>query len=229
MILINLLPEELRPIKRTPLPYLVTGGLLAGAVAVMALMFVGALATQAGLKSEFNSLEAELAKLTPIVDEYNQLQEKKVTLKDKIETIQIILSDRKIWSEHLHKLASLTPDNVWYSRIRVYPKPDKMTRQKIDPQTKKPEIDPKTNAIKTEVVNIKVPVLEVSGYVVNDETGTANVAPLSEATSNDPEFSKHFAFDNLSKLEDTEYKGFAVRSFTLQYKVQVDTSVEAAP
>lgn len=227
MILINLLPEELRPIKRTPLPYIVTGGALIAAIAVMALMFLGNLATQASLRSEYKGLEADLTKLKPIVDEHNELQAKKVNLKDKIETIQIILSDRKIWSEHLHKLASLTPDNVWYSRIRVYAKPDKQVRQKLNPQTKKPEIDPKTGVAKMETINIKVPILEVSGYVVNDESGTANVAPLSEATAKDPEFSKHFEFDNLSKLEDTEYKGFAVRSFTLQYKVRVDTSIEA--
>ena len=227
MILINLLPEEIRPIKRSPLPYIVTGACLVGAIAVMALMFVSSLATQASLRSEFASLESDLAKLKPIVDEHNQLQEKKVVLKEKIETIQIILSDRKIWSEHLHKLASLTPKNVWYSRIRVYSKPDKTTRQKLDPKTNKPEIDPKTKQPKTEIINIRVPVLEVSGYVINDDGGLANVNPLMQATTTDPDFSKHFELDNLSKMEDTEYKGFAVRSFTLQYKVVVDETVEA--
>lgn len=224
MILINLLPEELRPIKRTPVPYIISGGALIGAVAGMVLLFLSGLATQSSLKAELKKNNDELAALKPVVDEYNQLQEEKVNLRDKIETIQQILSDRKIWSEHLHQLATLTPENVWYSQIRVYQKPDKKTVQKIDPKTQKPEIDPKTNQPKTEIKNIKVPVLEVSGYVVNDATGTANVAPLSEATSKDPEFSKHFKFENVSKLEDTEFKGFSVRSFTLQYQIQVDES-----
>lgn len=229
MILINLLPEELRPIKRTPLPYIVTGGALIGAVAVMVLMFIASLATYAGLNSELAKNNDELTRLKPVIDEHNALTEKKVNLKDKIETIQEILSDRKIWSEHLHKLATLTPENIWYSRIRVYAKPDRATRQKINPETKKPDLDPKTGLPKMETVNVKVPVLEVSGYVVSDATGTANVAPLSEATSTDPEFSKHFKFDNVSKLEDTDYKGFTVRSFTLQYTIPVDENIEAAP
>ena len=73
------------------------------------------------------------------------------------------------------------------------------------------------------------------GFILlGDRNGPAGlivsgVAPLSEATSTDPEFSKHFKFDNVSKLEDTEYKGFAVRSFTLQYTIQVDSTIEVAP
>jgi len=229
MILINLLPEELRPIKRTPLPYIVTGGALIGAIVLMALMFISSLAKQSSLSAELDQNNKDLTALKPVIDEFNALSEKKGSLKDKIDTIQEILSDRKIWSEHLHKLATLTPQNIWYNRIRVYAKPDRQTRERINPETKKPELDAKTGLAKTEIINIKVPVLEVSGYVVNDATGTANVAPLSEATSTDPDFAKHFKFDNVSKLEDTEYKGFAVRSFTLQYKIAVDSTIEAEP
>lgn len=228
MILINLLPQELRPIKRTPLPYIVTIGGLIAAVAVMGLTFFASIATLSSLNAEKAKNEDELKALKPVIDEHNDLAHKKENLKDKIDTIQEILSDRKIWSEHLHKLASLTPDNIWYSRIRVYAKPDKQTVQKLDPETKKPIIDPKTNQPQTEVRNIRVPILEVSGYVIPDQqTGIANAAPLSEATSQDPEFSKHFAFDNVSKIEYTDFKGFSVRSFTLQYKIQVDNTVEA--
>lgn len=229
MILINLLPEELRPIKRTPLPYIVSGGAFIGAIAVMALMFLSGVARVSGLNSELAKNEADLNALKTVVDEYNSLNQKKVNLKDKIATIQEILSDRKIWSEHLHKLASLTPENIWYSRIRAYSVSQQVTVPKMDSETKKQAIDPNTKQPQTERKTMNVPILEVSGYVINDATGIANVAPLSEATSTDPEFSKHFDFDNVSKLEDTEFKSFAVRSFTLQYKIIVDTTAEAAP
>lgn len=231
MILINLLPEELRPIKRTPLPYIITGGGLLLSIAGMALVFITNMATHSGLNAELATNNQELTRLQPVIDEFNALSNKKLELQDKIETIQEILSDRKIWSEHLHKLATLTPDNVWYSRIRVYSKPERRQQQRINPETKKPELDAKTGQPKMETVNVSVPVLEVSGYVVNDDTGTANVAPLSDATSRDPEFAQHFKFDNVSKLEDTLYKEFTVRSFTLQYKIQVaeKPTVEAAP
>lgn len=220
MILINLLPEELRPIKRTPLPYIVSVGALIASIAVMALLFLSGWATINAKNAEYAKNETEFNALRPVVEESNALDQKKLNLKDKIETIQKILSDRKIWSEHLHKLSTLTPENVWYSRIHVYMKADRVTVPKIDPETKKQALDSNKNPL-TEVKNINVPILEVSGYVINDKNGVANVAPLSEATSRDPEFAKHFAFDNVSKLEDTEFKGFAVRSFTLQYKIQV--------
>lgn len=228
MILINLLPEEIRPIKRTPLPYIATVGGLILAIAAMALLWVGNFSTERALQAELATTQADFHALDAVVKEHNDLNQKKLNLKDKISTIQEILSDRKIWSEHLHKLASLTPDNIWYSRIWVHSVMQTMTVEVLDPQTNKPAIDPTTKQPRTERKQVPVPVLEVSGYVVNDAGGVAQVAPLSEATSSDPEFGRHFDFENVSKLEDTVFKTFAVRSFTLQYKIVVDNSAEAA-
>ena len=73
MIRINLLPEELRPIKRTPLPYLVSSAVLIGACVLMALMFLSGWATIQSKKAEYAKNEEEFAALKAVVEESNAL------------------------------------------------------------------------------------------------------------------------------------------------------------
>lgn len=210
MILINLLPEHLRPIKRTPLPYFVSIAVLVLAVAGIALMLLQTLANKSHLANEINTRKEELAALRPVVEEHNKLQDQKLALADKVEIIQDILADRKIWSKHLHKLASLTPENAWFSRMQV-------TSRRFKESVM--EMDPKTKEMKTVVKQVPRPVFEISGYVINDEEGRSTINPLVDNLNADEDFSDHFELITPS-FEDTEFAGYEVRGFTLEYLIK---------
>ncbi len=217
MILINLLPPELRPIKRTPLPYLVSMLMLALAVAVIGYLYVAQQTKIAAVEKQSLASERELDQLKDIVEEYNQLSEQKIGLQERIVTIKEILSDRIIWSKKLHRLAELTPKNFWYSSIKVATKTAKERRRQIDPKTKKP-------TGKMESITVKRPVLELAGYAIEDETGEVKITQLAVSTEEDEEFSRMFTLGPYG-LEDTEFHGYRVRGFTLEYYI-ASTSAE---
>ncbi|MCF6286413.1 MAG: hypothetical protein L3K26_14655 [Candidatus Hydrogenedentes bacterium] len=219
MIVVNLLPEELRPIKRTPLPHLLSLMLLAFAVAGMGLMFFGKLGEISDRTQELVQAKKGLDELKDVVDEYNALSEKKLQLENKINVIQEILSDRIIWSKQLHGLASLTPENFWYKRIWVTYKTVREEHVVIDEKTGKPEIDKRTKKEKVKTVNVKRPMLEISGYVINNEEGSNKINPLTFNTTEDPEFASIFTLDR-PQILDAEYNGYAVRGFVLEYEIE---------
>lgn len=220
MILINVLPDHLRPVKRTPLPYIGAAVAISLALFMVASMFIGVMAELSGTNGSIDDTNAQLKDLEPIVEKHNELTAQQLRLQNKIETIEEILSDRKIWSEHLHKLAVLAPDNFWLSAVRTSLERFQRRVPRIDKDGKtvlgsdgQPVMDRKT---------VNLPVLEVSGYVIPGEDGYSNIAPLTAATTNDPEFSANFELTRPS-FEDTEFDGFAVRSFTLQYLIRSNT------
>lgn len=218
MIIINLLPEALRPIKRTPLPYILSIGFFIALMLGAGLVFLGVRGRVSTTLDDLNARKTELATLEPIVKESNELTDKKLGLQTKITTIQEILSDRIIWSQQLHSLASLTPDNIWYSRIRTTSQTASQSTIKLDPKTGDPVVNPKTGEVQYERVRVKQPILEISGYVVTDAQGNNNIFPLTERTSQDEAFSSQFTFIR-PWLQDTEFEGFPVRGFTLEYVI----------
>jgi len=164
----------------------------------------------------------EFITLAGIVNEYGKLDKKKQELEKRVAVIQEILSDRIIWSENLYQLALLTPENVWYERIRITWQtfPEKVIKR--DPKTGKPVIDPRTKEPQTEQKNVKRPILEITGYVISDEHGERQISPLIENTTNQekaPNFVKQFTLMR-PKIEDTEFSGFSVRKFTLEYLIE---------
>lgn len=235
MIKINLLPEEFRPVKRSILAYFLSlVVILLGALIIFTIFFhyqrtISSLRLQlANLEKEFNSPtklvneDGEVITLSSIVNEFKKLDKKRQELEKRVDVIKEILSDRIIWSQNLYLLAKLTPDNIWYDRIRVTWQTFKEKVIKIDPKTKKPEIDPRTKEPKTEQKSVKRPVLEITGYVVSGEQGERQISPLIENTTNPevaPEFVKQFTLMR-PRIEDTEYNGFSVRKFTLEYLIE---------
>lgn len=217
------------------MPYLLSLLLVALVLAGIAALFVGKHAAIAATVKEKAELEAEFKTptnilnengeritLEDIVGEYNKLSQRKDKLEERITIIKEILSDRIIWSEQLHKLSALTPQNIWYQRIRVTWQTFKEKRIKTDPKTNQPVIDPKTKEPQMEMQNVKRPVLEVTGYVIGDEQGERQISPLLESTTDqqkDPEFVKQFTLMR-PRLEDTEFNGFSVRKFTLEYLIE---------
>jgi Tfp pilus assembly protein PilN len=217
MILINLLPEELRPIKRTPLPHILSIAILIAALVGSGLMFFQTFSKTVSLKRDIAKTEQELDSLSAIVDEYNQLGERKLELQDKVSTIEEILLDRKIWSRHLHRLAQLTPENFWYSAIKETSQTFRENVIKRDPKTGQPVMDKKGEP-EMEIATVQKPVLEISGYIINDEEGRANLNELLQATTEDPEFNANFELFRPS-IEDTEFNGFNVRGFTAEFEI----------
>jgi hypothetical protein len=235
MIKINLLPEVFRPVKKSILPYFLA--LLVIVIGILLFIFIYITSSRkihqleaqsSKLQQEYDSPtglkndEGEFITLAGIVNEYKKLDKKKQELEKRVAVIQEILSDRIIWSENLYQLALLTPENVWYERIRVTWQtfPEKVIKR--DPKTGKAILDPKTKEPQTEQKNVKRPILEITGYVISDEHGERQISPLIENTTDPekaPNFVKRFSLMR-PKIEDTEFNEFSVRKFTLEYLIE---------
>ncbi len=220
MITINLLPHELRPIKHSATPYLASLAFFLAALFLMSSMFVGMQTRIAEARDELEARKTEFAALQDVVERYNELTEQKKELDVKVKIIKEILGDRIIWSEHLHRLASLTPKNIWYRRIRVTWQSFKEQQIKKDARTGNPVLDPRTRQPQMEMITVQRPVLEISGYVIADEQGERQISPLLDKTTEPgSDFARDFTLLR-PRIEDTEYKGFSVRGFTLEYLIE---------
>ena len=209
MININLLPWHLRPIKRSPIPYVVS--LLVAGLVVLALLGIW-VDKQTQLGEQHATLEDNTQKLQglqDIVDEFNRLDKQKLELADKVTIINEILADRIIWSKQLFNVSRLTPDNFWYRSIAVKEKRFTEIRKEINPQTKKEE---------EKKVTVLKPILELIGYVIEGSDGTSDINPLTFNMQDDKEFSQTFQLD-LPKFQDTLFEEYKVREFTLEYLI----------
>ncbi len=219
MIHINLLPIHLRPQKRSPLPHI--GSLLVLFLVLAALVFFASkqVAAKVDLSKQIDNTSADLAQLAAVVEEYNELNAKKQLLSSRIIIIQEILQDRIIWSKQLYKLAELTPENIWYSRMRETFQTMREDVVRVDPQTNRPVINPQTGEFVYERKNVRRPVFEITGYVINDPQGQNQISPLTQRLAEDVEFSGLFRIIR-PRIEDTEFNGFRVRGFTLEYLIE---------
>jgi hypothetical protein len=209
MITINLLPEELRPIKRTPLPHMITSAVFVGAVLFCGMVFMNN-------RSEINTMDRSLAQnnqalqdLQAVVDESNALTEKKVGLNDQVQTINEIASDRIIWSRQLYNLGRLAPENLWYDTVQVNTRRFPVTKTVYNPTTK-------VNEKKTDMVDKQV--LVVKGYVVPGKDGKSSISPFTLSTESDEEFSNLFQFYD-SSFQDTSFDTHDVREFEVEFLI----------
>ena len=209
MIDITLLPYHLRPIKRTPLPYILSFLAAVLVFAGLAAVFVG---NQADIFRERRTLKANqaaLEKLGGIVDEWNDLAKEKQHLATKIATIDEIVRDRVIWSRQLWNIARLAPDNLWFSGISVTTKKVKQRETYFDEKAEKEKI---------RTITVERPILELSGYVTVGPDGTNDVTPLLWATQDDEEFASLFQLENVT-FDFKDFEGFPVRGFSLEYLI----------
>ncbi|HNR29488.1 MAG TPA: hypothetical protein PKI11_01250 [Candidatus Hydrogenedentes bacterium] len=218
IIKINLLPEGLRPIKRTPLPHLASLLVLALALAAMGYVFMEVRGRVAGEEQRLAAIERELKELEPIREDYKRLKAEEQTLRAKVEVIDEILRDRIVWSEQLDRLVTLTPENVWYDRVWVAMEADQREVVVVDEKTKEPVIDPRTNRPKVEIIKTNEQRLFVSGYVKADENMRFNVNPLLNNTRADTAFAAVFPQRN-PRFEDTVFAERPVRRFTLVFGI----------
>ena len=209
MITINLLPWELRPVKRTPLPYLLSAAVLLLALMGIGVVYAANIANVASARRLLEQHADELARLAPVVEEYNALSQQKNQLAEQVKTIDEIASDRTIWSRQLFNLSRLTLDNQWYKVINV------STRQ-FQEMRRIP--NPATGQLEYQSVVVPKQVLTISGYVIPGAEGTSDMSPLAQRFAEDEEFSSLFELDKAS-FTDTVVDGTSLREFTLEYVI----------
>ena len=210
MIQTNLLPYHLRPVKRSPLPYIASLAVLIVALVAMAGVGLSSQAQIVVARGRLAGHQSDYEGLRTFVDEFKQLQAQKERLADKIAIIQDIVGERIIWSEQLWSISRLTPENFWFSNITEKEKSRREKRYVYNSKTKKEEL---------KTVTVKYRVLELAGYVIEGPDGTNNIYPLTFNLEQDPAFSALFQL-SLPRLGDTEFNGYEVRSFTLEYRIQ---------
>lgn len=218
MITVNLLPHEYRPIKRTPLPYILSGSAFVMSLLVVGFIYVINVANAASANRTLNQHRSELSQLKPVVEEYNSISAKKLKLAEQVDTINAIVGDRILWSRQLYNLNRLALENMWYDGIQVSLKPFSETRTTYNPQKKQ-----------NETVTIKVDrrVLTLSGYVTEDKDGMSSISSFTIGTDADEEFASLFQLDK-STFKDTLFEEVGVREFTLEYIVRDGTGEENA-
>lgn len=121
MISINLLPEDRRPVERTPLPrfLLIVGG-VAGvcveivALGMLALRFPDMRQMREGIKVQQQRLQ-EQAKLV------DQVQRDIVRIKQRGNTVEKLLQDRRMWAPILHRLTDpeVLPAAIWFRTVKL--------------------------------------------------------------------------------------------------------------
>ena len=211
MIQVNLLPEELRPVKRTPIPYIISILILLGVIAGIFYMYQNTGAQIATHRANAAQANSEFALLEDVVNEHAEMVELKRTLSLKIATIDEIVSGRIIWSKQLFNLSKVLPDNVWIGDVEVATVRRRQTVMVLDPNTKQ-------RVPKEEIVPRKV--LLVNGYVIAGDDGD-DVQPLVEAVETNEEFTSMFQLVPF-RFEDTEFGGFPVKRFELEFDVLGD-------
>lgn len=209
MIYVNLLPHHLRPIKRTPVPYILSSLVLLLALLGIVAVFLQTAATIANQRDELAGLQAELTQLADVQKEFEQLQSDKQVLARIAETIDEIVSGRIIWSRQLFNLSRLAPENFWYTKIATEMRTFREQVVEIDPKTKEP---------RTREVSVRRPVLIVAGYVLGQEGAEADVSNLMARTSNDPEFATLFTLEQ-PQYKNTFLEGYPVKEFELVYQI----------
>ena len=217
MIHVNLLPPAFRPIKRTPLPHLLSLLVLCAAIAAMAFLFLQVRAQMSATERKLAETEASIQSLRAIIADYEELKKQEVQLRAKVTVIEEILDNRIIWSEWIHRLLELMPDNIWLERVWVSMTETKQ-EQIVRNEKGEIEIDPRTKREKTEVVTTREFRLNVHGYAKEDDLGNKDVNPFITNTKSDPEFSSIF-HHRQARVADTTFNGRPVREFTLQYSI----------
>ncbi|MCP4642994.1 MAG: hypothetical protein GY851_21285 [bacterium] len=211
MIRINLLPHHLRPIKRTPVPYILSAVVFLG---VVLYLVNGWLQTESEIRRKNNDYQVHikaLDDLKDVVEESNQLEQRKIQLADKVQVIDEIVSDRIIWSRQLHQLSELIPENFWYSNI-------KLGKKKIPVKVPQPDPnDPNRVIMKYEMRDR--PILIVKGYVVEDNNGSKTVNPLVDEVTENVDFASMFRLEPV-QFNDTEFEKYPVRAFELQFLIK---------
>jgi len=209
MITINLLPAELRPIERTILPYLVAVSILAVTILGVGTVYIADIAANVSANNELEKNRAALLALQAVIDENAQLVARTNELAARVTAIQQIASDRVVWSQQLHNLVRLAPDNLWFTRLYVHANSVPVVTQVYNPETQQMDSVPSL---------VTQQLLEVSGYVATGRDGNRDIAPfMGETTDPEAQFANSFNLETVKSVEDGDYEGDPVKKFRIEF------------
>ena len=126
MLLIDLLPEDRRPVERTPLPRLLTvigGVLLAGVELALIALFLGVKVPEAERRRQ--EVKSRLDEMRQLMVERDKLKAEQAEYEQRKAIITQLCQKRIRWAEKLDALCDPTvlPDMVWLKSLKVESKP----------------------------------------------------------------------------------------------------------
>jgi len=213
MIDINLLPDELRPRPRSPLPHLMTVVLAVAVVLYCLISFVGKWQTISTFEKRVAELDKQIAEVHESAEAVKKLEAENRLLSAKQVAISTIMSDRIVWSKVINVLTELVPDAVWLSDLVV-------TSKSIPVQVPNPDTQAVQKTVTQYVMSRK---LEVTGYALSprEEEGVNHVGRFVSAMENekDPNYNQEFAalFNNPTpqSVEDKDFEDTPVKEFKI--------------
>jgi len=213
MIDINLLPEELRPRPRSPLPYLITIALAVAVILYCLVSLIGKWRTISVFDDDIARLDEQIAEVHESAEAVKKLENENQRLSDKQAAISTIMSDRIVWSKVLNMLAQLVPNDVWLSDL-------KEDVRSIPVQVDNP--DPEA-AQKTITKNVIIRRLQISGYALSprEERGVNLVGRFVRVMEDEndpnyiPEFAALFRNPTPQSVDDKDFEGSAVKEFEI--------------
>jgi len=212
MINVNLLPPELRPLRRSPLPYIVVA--IVGAAVVIALlsMYTANRLQIANKQRQLDDLKAELQRVREAAEQVKELEAKEASIAMKDRAIKEITSDRIMWSEQLYYLARLMPEQVWLKDIEVETKSRTIMVDVPDAKEGEPKTKPKVVPYQS---------LKLTGYALShaEEIGVNYVGVFVRAIENDPQFSSIFTSPEPRLVKDEEFGDVHVKEFEVNCEI----------
>jgi len=121
MIEVNLLPEDRRPVERTPLPRFLT--IIAGVVGfcVEGILLVTILMAHPQLKVKLKEVEKKITAARDQVAELRTYETRRKQITARSKEIGDLYRFRRSWAPLLHRLSAnaVLPDNIWYREIEL--------------------------------------------------------------------------------------------------------------
>jgi Tfp pilus assembly protein PilN len=121
MIEVNLLPEDRRPVERTPLPRFLTilGGVIGFCIEGVFIVFLLTLIPQK--KGFLESLRLREKRAKAEVDQVETIKKRIKEVGERKKGIDKLANDRRLWAPILYRLCDpeLLPPKVWYSELRL--------------------------------------------------------------------------------------------------------------
>jgi Tfp pilus assembly protein PilN len=213
MIDINLLPVELRPRPRSPLPYLMTVVLAIAVVSYCLIAFVDKWQTISDFEKRITELDEQIAEVHESAEAVKELEAGNRLLNAKQAAISTIMPDRIVWSKVIVMLAELVPEDVWLSDLAV-------SSKSVPIQVPNPDSQAAQKTVTQYVPRRK---LEITGYALSlrEEEGVNHVGRFVSAMENEqdpnynPEFAALFSNPDPQSVDDKVFEDTPVKEFKI--------------
>lgn len=121
MIEVNLLPEDRRPVERTPIPRFLT--ILAGVAGfciegVFLLLLIGLFPEK---RNALRDLNLRLQQAEDRVKQVKEIEARIADIKKRRDRVEKLYNDRRVWAPILYRLCDpgLLPSRVWFKRLEL--------------------------------------------------------------------------------------------------------------